>query len=99
MNFEKAKKITTALFVGSLFACVVSLFFADSNPQYTLYAFCIAIAMLVMGIIVAATFCKCPYCGKRILLGMLKVTHCPSCRRDLVTGVRKKGKGGKKIKH
>lgn len=99
MNFQKAKTAVKFLLITSILACVVSFIFADNGTPTSAYAILIGLGLLVMAFIVAFNFCKCPYCGKRILIGMLTVTHCPQCRRNLVTGERKKGKGGKKTKH
>ena len=34
--------------------------------------------------------CRCPHCGKVIFLGVLAVTSCPKCKRNLTTGKKVK---------
>ena len=99
MNFENAKKTVKFLLFASVAACIVSLIFSGNGTSLSALAMLAALGLLILAFITAYNFCKCPYCGKRILLGVLTVTHCPQCRRNLVTGERKKGKGGKKVKH
>ena len=43
-------------------------------------------AIFVGTIICVYQFCRCPYCGKHIMLGVLAVKDCPRCRRNLATG-------------
>jgi len=99
MNFEKAKKVVKLMLFASVAACIVSLIVSENGTPLSAYVMLAALGLLVFAFIVAYNFCKCPFCGKRILLGVLTVTHCPACRRNLVTGERKKGSGGKKIRH
>lgn len=99
MNFQKAKNAVKTLLIASVLACVVSFIFSDNGTPVSAYAIIIALGLLVMSFIVAYNFCKCPYCGKHILIGMLTVKDCPKCHRNLITGERKKGKGGKRVKH
>ena len=37
-------------------------------------------------------YCRCPYCGKRIIAGALAAKSCPSCHRDLESGKKLKKK-------
>lgn len=99
MTFEKAKNAVKALVAGSVALCLIDLFFVPEGTEISAYIALGSIACLTLAIVFIFSFCKCPYCGKRIALGLFKVTHCPSCRRDLVTGERKKGKGGKRNKY
>ena len=43
-------------------------------------------AIFVGTIICVYQFCRCPYCGKHIMLGVLAVKDCPRCHRNLATG-------------
>ncbi len=83
---ELAKKlaIVTAVFAAASFIASG----ADSSMQLLLLA--VTFALLIITLYVIIKYCRCPYCGKHILLGVLKVKICPACRRNLETG--KKGK-------
>ena len=37
-------------------------------------------------------YCRCPYCGKRIIAGVLVARSCPSCHRSFETGKKLKKK-------
>ena len=39
---------------------------------------------------------RCPWCGGLIIKKLFSIKECPHCGRDLETGKKKKGKGGKK---
>lgn len=83
---ELAKKLAIATIV-----CGVGSFIAtgaDSSIQLLLLALTFILCIGTMYIIIK--YCRCPYCGKRIFLGVLKIKNCPACRRNLETG--KKGK-------
>ena len=43
-------------------------------------------ALVIFMIILPMFVCRCPYCGKHIMLGVLAVKDCPRCRRNLATG-------------
>ena len=48
---------------------------------------CALTAAIFIGTIICVyQFCRCPYCGKHIMLGVLAVKDCPRCRRNLATG-------------
>ena len=89
MNLQTAKKLLRPLIYICIAACVVSILSTGIASFATLAVF----------LVVYFGYCKCPYCGKRIGRGVLNATHCPHCRRDLVSGKRKKGSGGKHTKH
>lgn len=95
MNFDKAKNAVKLLLVACVLFCVGSIATAGKGNAPVIFTL-VSIACFVLSFVVVSLFCKCPYCGKRIYLGLFKVTHCPHCRRNLVTGARKKGKGGKR---
>lgn len=96
MNFEKAKNAVKACIAGSVICCAADLLFVPEGSNMAAYLLLGSIIFAVLSIILIFNFCKCPYCGKRITVGLFAVKECPSCRRDLATGQRRKGKGGKR---
>ncbi len=67
----------------------------QSTPQ--LLVFLLSLGLLVSIPVVASRSCRCPYCGKSIVAGVLVVSTCPNCKRNLYTGDKvKKAKAKKK---
>lgn len=91
MKFDKARNLVKLLMAVCVATCLIGLFSAK-NPAAASVASLASLASLGLSVIVIAVYCKCPYCGKHIYFGLLGATHCPKCRRNLETGVKKKGK-------
>lgn len=88
-TFEYGRKMAKSCVLFAVVLCVLGLFM----PQGTyLQVILIAatLAMLAATVVVMYKFCRCPYCGKRIMLGVLRVKFCPRCRRSLTTGKKMK---------
>lgn len=96
MNFEKAKKVVTVFLVLSCVACVVGLTAFASGSTEANYAGLAAIIFLFLAVGSAFKWCRCPWCGQLLFRRMYKLKVCPACNRDLTTGKKKKGKGGKR---
>ena len=95
MKFDKAKNVVKTLLAICMVLCLISVITTSLNPQLSFLATIISGICFIMSFVVAFLYCKCPYCGNRIMLGMFKVKNCPKCHRNLVTG-EKAGKGNKK---
>lgn len=61
-----------------------------SGSIYQTVAMIVTVALLAATIYIMCKYCRCPYCGKRIIVGMLTATNCPSCRRNLESGKKYK---------
>ena len=92
MNFTKAARITVTLVLCGLFFCLAGLMFAAEGDPMRVALVGFSFAFVVAGIIFACVYCRCPSCGRIVFMGMMKVTVCPSCHRDLNTGAKVKGK-------
>jgi len=90
--FEYGRKIVKYLLIASLLAAGASLFFFKDNvsAQYTLMG--LTLVMFLGIFYFMARYCKCPRCGRTIILGVLAVTSCPHCHRNLETGRKTKKK-------
>ena len=99
MSLNTAKKVVRYLLILCVATAIFGVALASQHSPNAAYVSLISLALFALSIIVLLVFSKCPFCGKRITKGLFTVTHCPHCRRDLITGVKKKGKGGKRVKH
>ena len=100
MDFKKAGNLSMALIVSSIAACIFGLLFSG-NEEYVWIQMVLTVAaalLMIAGIIVTYVCCRCPYCGKRIVLGAYKVIYCPKCRRNLETGKKVSKKKAKTMR-
>lgn len=96
MKFDRARNLVKLLLVLCVILCVVGVVVAERGSALALYSGIISIVCFVLAFVVVILYCKCPYCGKVIYLGLFKAVNCPHCRRNLSTGAKTKGKGGKR---
>ena len=65
--------------LGSFISAYMQIFFAGA-----------AAILFVVTIVIIVRQCRCPHCGKIIFMGVLAVTACPKCKRNLTTGKKVK---------
>ena len=51
--------------------------------------------LLLFTLAVVMKWARCPWCGGSLLRKFFTLKVCPHCHRDLITGKRKKGHGGR----
>ena len=51
--------------------------------------------MLLFTAAVIMKYARCPWCGGSLLRKFFKLEVCPHCHRNLTTGKKKKGHGGR----
>jgi len=91
-SFVQSRELAKKLAIGTII-CAVGSFVsagADSKIQFLLLSLTFVLCIITLYIIIR--YCRCPHCGKRIFLGVLKVKTCPACHRDLETGKKTKKK-------
>lgn len=97
LSFERARTLVKMILCFAFVLCIIALvlmynFGEDLAVANTLVV--AAVVCLAGAVAFAVAFLKCPYCGSRIFRKALRVTACPHCHRDLVSGL--KVKPGKK---
>ncbi len=96
MNFQTAKRIVGMLMAISVISCIVGIAVFEPGSLQASYCVLGAFGALLLSVGVMLKWCRCPWCGKVIFRKLFYITECPSCRRDIETGKKKKGKGGKR---
>ncbi len=92
MKLETARKlIPVAAALAAVFT-LASLITQNSSASVSLY--CAVLGLVFVAAMVALVFggLKCPWCGKSLVRGGMKITRCPHCRRDLQSGLKTKKK-------
>ena len=85
-SFARGQKLVRYLLVAALVSGAAGLLlFREGTMQQTVCVL-LSAALIVAVIVVAARFCRCPSCGKRVINGVLVLSTCPRCKRDLYTG-------------
>ena len=97
MNFQRGQVLIKCLMGVAAALCAIALLVEGrgETSSFSVYAAVTAVVCIVLTIFVVAVAMKCPYCGRRIIRKCLTVKSCPHCHRDLVSGMRVKGKKGR----
>ena len=88
-SFVRGRELLKKLLVGDILAALISAFSRSTPGVMAVFTFA-TLVLFVAIIYVALKFCRCPKCGKRILLGVLAVENCPRCKHNLTTGKKMK---------
>ena len=96
MKFETVKKVTMAGLVLTAMVCILGIVSGGSDPQLTMYMSYAALVIMLFTLAIVLKWGRCPWCGALLIRKMFSLKVCPSCNRDLVTGKKKKGKGGRR---
>ena len=91
-SFAESRELAKKLAIATIIFAVGSFLSvgADSAIQFSFLILTFVLCILTLYVILK--HCRCPYCGKRIFLGVLKVRTCPACHRDLINGKKTKKK-------
>ena len=95
MKLETVRKVVTAGFTLSIIACFIGIFAGADNPELNNYALIAAVLFLLFTIAVIMKWARCPWCGGSLMRKFFSLKVCPHCHRDLTTGKKKKGHGGR----
>lgn len=85
-TFEYGKKIAKYLVIFAIILCLASLFLAPEGSYLQVTLVVVSFVLMVSTLFVMYKYCRCPYCGKRIMTGVLTITACPRCHRSLTSG-------------
>lgn len=89
-TFEYGKQMAKTTLICSIIACAVNLLFLPSGSIAQLIGLSLSLVLMATTVVAMYKYCRCPYCGKRIMMGVLTVKACPSCHRNLVSGKKVK---------
>ena len=88
-SFVRGRDLLKKLLVGDFVSAILATF--TRNNMGLMFFFTAATLLMFIAIIyIAAKYCRCPNCGKHIVLGVLAVETCPRCRHSLTTGKKVK---------
>ena len=96
MSFKLVKKIAIAGLMLSLLLCLIGVFGMDPGTQESGSMAIWAGVVLLFTMAVVLKWSRCPWCGEIIIKKLFTIKECPHCGRDIETGKKKKGKGGRR---
>ena len=84
-GFMRGRDLLKKLLICDLITAALAILMRSIPPMVALFSGATLILFIAI-IYIDIKFCRCPSCGKVILLGVLAVDTCPRCKRDLVSG-------------
>lgn len=92
LNFKTARKLVMVCMIASLVCALGGMVFVRPGTVASIYIVLLSLILMILALIILFGLCRCPWCGKRITSGLMKVEVCPHCKRDIETGLKRKGK-------
>ena len=96
MRFKTVKKVAMAGLLLSLLLCLIGVFGMEPGTPESGSMAIWAVVVLMFTMAIVLKWSRCPWCGELIIKKLFSIKECHSCGRDLETGKKKKGKGGRK---
>ena len=88
-SFVRGRELLKKLLIADLVCAVMATVMSGSVMALAFFAGATGLIFVAI-IYIAVKYCRCPNCGKLILLGVLAVEACPRCKRNLVSGRKMK---------
>lgn len=95
MNLQTVKKVVTAGFTICIFTSLIGIFAGSGNSQLSNYMLTASVIVLLFTIAIIMKWARCPWCGGLLMRKFFSLKVCPHCHRDLESGKKKKGHGGR----
>ena len=86
-DFEYGRTRVKYTMVIAVLTVIAALFFDDTAK---LALELTSLVFFALSIYTLVKYCRCPHCGKVIVLGVLAIRQCPRCKHDLITGKKMK---------
>ena len=91
-SMERGRSLARFFLLLTFVLGLAAVLLAAGNVTLQLILILASFASLIVLFYVIWRYCRCPYCGKRIIAGALAAKSCPSCNRSLETGKKLKKK-------
>jgi len=96
LNFKTARRLVMIFMIASLVCALIGVVLVRPGTEASIYIVILSLVLMLLALVILFGLCRCPWCGKRIVSGLMKVEICPHCKRDLETGMKAKGSKAKK---
>ncbi len=88
-SFVRGRELLKKLLISDVVTAVLA-FALQSNPTIMVLFSGATLLLFAAIIYIDIKYCRCPNCGKVIVLGVLAIQTCPRCKRNLVSGRKMK---------
>lgn len=83
MKLGKARSLTLILLLAAMTIAVAAAFLTtEGSPEYTV-SLIFVIVLFCAGLGTAFLWGRCPNCGKRLFVNLLRAARCPKCGKPL----------------
>lgn len=82
VRYEKAKWLSLGLLVVGLVVGVTGAFLQEGTVLYNILLL-LTLLFLAGGVVIGVIWARCPCCGRRLFVNMLRWKSCPKCGRPL----------------
>ena len=89
-SFIHGREMCRKTMYSALGCCALSVIGKFVSPYMQLFFAGATVILFIATIVIIVRQCRCPHCGKVIFMGVLAVTACPNCKRNLTTGKKTK---------
>ena len=89
-DFDYGTKISKYLLVAAIIGALASVLLTPGGSVAQLVLVGITTVIIISNFYIIYKYCRCPFCGKHIMMGALRVKVCPACKRNLQTGKKTK---------
>ena len=84
-SFMRGRDLLKKLLICDLITACLAVFMRSNPTMMGLFSGATLILFIAI-IYIDVKYCRCPNCGKVIMLGVLAIDACPRCKRSLTTG-------------
>ncbi len=89
-DFNYGTKISKYLLIATIISALVSVLFTPAGGVAQVALVTFTTILIIINFRIIYKYCRCPFCGKHIMMGALRVKVCPACNRNLQTGKKTK---------
>lgn len=83
MKLYTAKYLSIGLLLAGLVIGCAGVFLLTEGTAAYIATEVLMLALLVIGIVIAAVWGRCPNCGYHLFYKMMKWKECPNCRKKI----------------
>jgi hypothetical protein len=86
VSYQRGRNISKALLFSGAGIVLVATLAGGSSSQISTYGAVLGLLVFFCGVVATLVLCRCPKCGKTIVIGALNRKTCPRCNKQLVPG-------------
>lgn len=89
-NFSYGIKLAKYVLAAAIISALSTAFLTPPGSVIQLIMVALTTVIIISNFYIIYKYCRCPFCGKHIMMGAFRVKVCPACNRNLQTGKKTK---------